>query len=165
VVLALAPAVRDATAITADAAAASSYTLQLSGDSTFAQATTVAGLVETFYTPQDPMDQMVCYWRVQALDPAGNPSGYQASPFRLWFFKAGDMDLSGQVNSADIIRLVNFVFKGGTNPLPCEAAGDVNCDLKVTSADIIRLVNFVFKGGEPPCDLGSLITNGDWNCP
>jgi hypothetical protein len=42
----------------------------------------------------------VCYWRVQAVDPAGNPSGYQASPFRVWFFKAGDLDLSGVVSSA-----------------------------------------------------------------
>ena len=62
------------------------------------------------------------------------------------------MNLSGTITSADIIGLVNFVFKGGDPPLPCVAAGDVNCGGTVTSADIIALVNYVFKGGLAPCD-------------
>lgn len=63
----------------------------------------------------------------------------------------GDMNLSNTINSADIIFLVNYVFKGGPIP-PCGGvAGDVNCAGGVTSADIIYLVNFVFKGGPAPC--------------
>jgi hypothetical protein len=64
----------------------------------------------------------------------------------------GDVDLGGTVTSGDIIYLVNFVFKGGPLPQPCEAAGDVDCGGSVTSGDIIYLVNFVFKGGPPPCN-------------
>lgn len=64
----------------------------------------------------------------------------------------GDVNLSGTVTSADIIVLVNFVFKGGATPQPCAANGDVNCSGAVTSADIITLVNFVFKGGAAPCN-------------
>jgi hypothetical protein len=64
----------------------------------------------------------------------------------------GDVNVSGTITSADIIGLVNFVFKGGAAPLPCTASGDVNCSGTVTSADIIGLVNFVFKGGASPCD-------------
>lgn len=64
----------------------------------------------------------------------------------------GDVNINGTITSADIIALVNYVFKGGDAPLPCEAAGDVNCTESVTSADIIYLVVHVFKGGPVPCD-------------
>jgi hypothetical protein len=65
----------------------------------------------------------------------------------------GDVNISGSITSADIITLVNYVFKGGLAPKPCQANGDVNCNGSVTSADIISLVNFVFKGGAAPCDI------------
>lgn len=76
----------------------------------------------------------------------------------------GDVNLSGSLTSSDIIALVNFVFKGGDTPQPCQAAGDVNCDGQVTSSDIIYMVNFVFKGGPDPCDVCTLIPD-TWTCP
>jgi glucose/arabinose dehydrogenase len=65
---------------------------------------------------------------------------------------AGDVNLSGEVTSADIIYLVNYVFKGGAAPLPVTSNGDVDCSGTITSADIIYLVSYVFKGGAPPCE-------------
>jgi hypothetical protein len=62
----------------------------------------------------------------------------------------GDVNLSGNINSADIIYLVNFVFKAGAVPKCSPTTGDVNCNGVTNSADIIYLVNFVFKGGTPP---------------
>jgi len=76
----------------------------------------------------------------------------------------GDVNLDGVITSADIIYKVNFVFKGGFKPLPCEGAGDVNCSGTVTSADIIYLVGFVFKGAAPPCDICEATGLG-WSCP
>lgn len=76
----------------------------------------------------------------------------------------GDVNLTGTLTSADIIYLVNFVFKGGPTPNPCEAAGDVGCNGTVTSADIIYMVNHVFKGGPAPCDVCTQIP-GVWTCP
>jgi hypothetical protein len=76
----------------------------------------------------------------------------------------GDVNESGTLTSADIIFEVNFVFKGGATPQPCQAAGDVNCNGSVTSADIIYLVNHVFKGGDAPCDVCTLIP-ATWTCP
>lgn len=76
----------------------------------------------------------------------------------------GDANNTGTINSADIIHLVNFVFKSGPPPLPCIASGDVNCSGNVTSADVIGLVNFVFKSGAAPCDVCNLIP-GVWGCP
>jgi len=76
----------------------------------------------------------------------------------------GDQNTDGLITSADIIQQVNFVFKGGFAPLPCEGAGDINCSGAVTSADIIMLVNFVFKGGAEPCNLCQAMGLG-WACP
>jgi len=63
--------------------------------------------------------------------------------------QAGDMNSDFTVNSADIIYLVNFVFKGGPAPV-LPATGDVNGSCTITSGDIIHIVNFVFKAGAPP---------------
>ena len=76
----------------------------------------------------------------------------------------GDVNVSGAVTSADIIVMVNHVFKGGPAPLPCAAAGDANCTGNLTSSDIITLVNFVFKGGPAPCDVCTIIP-AQWSCP
>jgi hypothetical protein len=62
----------------------------------------------------------------------------------------GDVNNNGTVTSADIIYLVNYVFKGGPDPLPTVDNGDTNCSGTVTSADVIGLVNYVFKGAPEP---------------
>jgi len=79
--------------------------------------------------------------------------------------RGGDVDMSGTVNAGDAIYLVNYTFKSGLQPLPCEAAGDVDCSGSVTSADIIALINYTFKGGAKPCDICGLVEDGTWTCP
>jgi M6 family metalloprotease-like protein len=76
----------------------------------------------------------------------------------------GDVDSSGVLASSDIIGLVNFAFKSGLPPVPCDAVADVNCNGSVTSADVIYLVNHVFKSGPPPCDVCALVP-ASWTCP
>jgi hypothetical protein len=76
----------------------------------------------------------------------------------------GDVNCSGSVTSADVISLVNYVFKSGALPCPCPAAGDINCNGSVTSADVIALVNYIFKGGPPPCNPCTIIPSL-WKCP
>lgn len=65
-------------------------------------------------------------------------------------YKPGDADRDNKVNLADIMYLVNYVFKGGAGPKPGDA-GDSNCDDNLNLPDITYLVNYVFKGGPPPC--------------
>jgi len=78
--------------------------------------------------------------------------------------QSGDVNQTNTVNSADIIYLVNFVFKGDVAPQPCASAGDINCSRSVTSADIIDLVNFVFKGQGLSCHVCDLFPT-NWECP
>lgn len=63
----------------------------------------------------------------------------------------GDTNFDRLVNSSDIIRLVNFVFKSGEEPT-LKPTGDIDCSGSISSADIILLVNFVFKSGAMPCN-------------
>jgi hypothetical protein len=66
-----------------------------------------------------------------------------------WWPVAGDVNGSGHISSADIIFLVNFVFKSGEPPVELDAA-DVNASCDITSADVIYLVNYNFKAGPVP---------------
>ena len=63
----------------------------------------------------------------------------------------GDSNGDVELNAADIIYMVNYVFKGGPAPL---GDGDVNGNGSVNAADIIYLVNHVFKGGPAPDCVG-----------
>ena len=66
------------------------------------------------------------------------------------FILYGDVNGDEVINSADVVYLINYLFKGGPPPEPLEA-GDVNCDGIINSADVVYLINYLFKGGPPPC--------------
>jgi len=60
------------------------------------------------------------------------------------------------IDVADIVLLVDFIFKGGDIP-GCPEEGNVdgiviNKDLPITVADIVYLVDYIFKGGPIPPD-------------
>jgi hypothetical protein len=69
---------------------------------------------------------------------------------KIGYYSPGDVDQSGTRTSADVVAIVNYVFKSGPGPKPQCVAGDTTGDCVVTSADIIYLVNYVFKTGPAP---------------
>jgi hypothetical protein len=71
-----------------------------------------------------------------------------------WFgiskaFTRGDVNGDGEINIADVILLVNYLFLDGPEPSPLEA-GDADCNGEVDIADVILLVNYLFINGPPP---------------
>jgi len=60
-----------------------------------------------------------------------------------------DPNNDGTFSVADVVFLINYLFKGGPGPDPLES-GDLNCDGKVSVSDIVYLINYLFKGGPPP---------------
>ncbi len=68
----------------------------------------------------------------------------------------GDPNRDGKQSILDIVFLVNFVFKGGPEPVPY-TLGNINCDFTpggidiINIVDVISVVNFVFRGGKAPC--------------
>ena len=76
----------------------------------------------------------------------------------------GDLVIDGVVNTQDLIYFINWIFKGGPRPVPCNAVADASRDGRLTASDLIHLIVYVFMSGpEPPeaCDMiGTL-----WSCP
>ncbi len=67
----------------------------------------------------------------------------------IGFYLLGDVVLDGVVNLGDVIYLINYLYRGGPEPLP-EWTGDVNSDGVINVGDLIYLVNYLFRGGPPP---------------
>jgi hypothetical protein len=131
------------------------YTLQYCLSTSFADPITVADIAESSYTvPEDVvLRDSSYYWRVEAVDLANNHSGYQANSCRFSIFLLGDVNKDHGLTVADVVFLINYLFKGGPSPDPL-MRGDVNHDGKVTIADAVFLVNYLFKGGPAPvCPL------------
>jgi hypothetical protein len=85
-----------------------------------------------------------------------NPYGGEASTSELFTVYepqtsclCGDAKDDGTINSADIVFLINYLYKGGPAPYPYEKA-DVNNDCVVNSADITYLLNYLSKYGPLP---------------
>jgi hypothetical protein len=76
----------------------------------------------------------------------------------------GDVNLNSTLSTSDIIVLVNFVLKGGPEPMPCIGNGDLNCNGTVSLSDIVVLINKVLKGGPNPCNVCDVIPSL-WSCP
>jgi nitrous oxidase accessory protein len=66
-----------------------------------------------------------------------------------WTPLCGDCNGDGVINSADVVYLINYLFKDGPAPVPLEA-GDCNADGVINSADVVYLINYLFKGGPGP---------------
>jgi len=75
----------------------------------------------------------------------GNPDLGMASAFMC-----GDANGDGQVDIADVVYLINYLFVGGPEPLPILSVGDANGDGTVDIADVIYVINHLFTGGPPP---------------
>lgn len=61
----------------------------------------------------------------------------------------GNADNIDNINVADLVYLVNYLFKGGPFPVTIQS-GDANSDLIVLVSDLTYLVEYLFKGGQPP---------------
>jgi len=61
-----------------------------------------------------------------------------------------DLVYDGGLSVADIVYLINYIFKSGPEP-PLVKCGDPNCDDEINVADVVYLINYILKGGPPPC--------------
>jgi len=62
----------------------------------------------------------------------------------------GDANGDGEINSGDVVFLINYLFKVGPAPDP-EGRGDLNCNGIINSEDVVFLIDYLFKNGpEPP---------------
>jgi len=62
---------------------------------------------------------------------------------------AGDVTGDHVVDIADVVFLINYLYKFGPAPDPPQR-GDLNGDSEVTLADIVYLINYLYRAGPPP---------------
>ncbi|KPL21264.1 MAG: hypothetical protein AMS23_09575 [Bacteroides sp. SM1_62] len=67
-------------------------------------------------------------------------------------FEHGDANADGNVTIADVVYMINYMFRSGPEPIPLET-GDVDGDNLCQIQDAVYLVNYLFKGGPPPINL------------
>ena len=61
----------------------------------------------------------------------------------------GDFDGNEGINILDIVYLINYIYKGGPEPIPLEAA-EVDGQPGMNILDIVYLINYIYKGGPDP---------------
>jgi hypothetical protein len=124
------------------------YRVDVDTQSSFATATVYDSVVtETLFAAGVLSPAQRYFWRVTVFDK-GDLS-VTSVVYTFINLLAGDVTSDGSVSSADIVGLVNVVFKGAPPPDPASVA-DVDASCTVTSADIIYIVNYVFKSGPSP---------------
>jgi bacillolysin len=65
-------------------------------------------------------------------------------------YECGDANGDHQINVADAVYIIAYVFRGGPAPTPVEA-GDATCNGTVNVADAVYIIAYVFRGGPAPC--------------
>ncbi len=87
------------------------------------------------------------YWKVTAYDLYC--STWSEEIWSFYVENYGDANGDGAVGAADVIFLINYLFRNGPPPNPL-ASGDENGDCEVNPADAVYLLNYLFRGGPPP---------------
>ena len=67
----------------------------------------------------------------------------------IFLSEYGDANGDGVINIADVMWMVNYLYKSGPYPASFDA-GDANCDRDHGILDILILINYLYKGGRPP---------------
>lgn len=75
--------------------------------------------------------------------------GISDDVFRVPDFLRGDCNQDGNVDLADGIRLLGYLFSGSTPFIGCEDGCDGNDDGVLDISDVVRMVNYLFAGGLP----------------
>jgi YVTN family beta-propeller protein len=65
-------------------------------------------------------------------------------------YAPGDANGDWEVNVADAVFLVNYIFKDGSGPASPGWRANANGDNDINVGDVVYLVNYVFKGGARP---------------
>ncbi len=91
---------------------------------------------------------------VQADDYLGKPVFRCAKAGLFPTYVFGDGTGDSVVDVADVVFLINYLYRGGNAPNPY-GRGDCNRDCQVDVADVVYLINFLYRAGAAPlkgCD-------------
>ena len=70
----------------------------------------------------------------------------------LCTYMCGDANRDELIDLGDVVHLINYLYKYGTEPLPEEAV-DCKRDEIVDQGDVVYLKNYLYRYGPPPCEM------------
>ena len=138
------------------------YRLEIANDSSFALVTEYDSLQGNGTFIDFPLCDSLAYgteyfWRVVAFDKRGMTA--TSNEIRFWTWLPGDLDHSHQINIADLVFLVTYMFANGPPAEPAFVM-DINGDCTAPDiADVIHLVQYMFSDGATPV-AGCLARSG-----
>ena len=108
--------------------------------------------VETCCIPDSTLDRCLSvYLSGDLSDSEGHLLPYRFHPGELclWWSKPGDASGDSLADLADVVFLVNYLYRYGPEPCMCEAA-DCNGDCVVDLGDLVYLIGYLFRDGPDP---------------
>jgi len=116
----------------------------------FAVQNVIFPVMDTLYSFTDKPTGLYTY-KVRARDAQRQWSVFsnRDMTFVKTAYVCGDANGDGNINVADAVYIISYVFRGGATPEPLEAA-DANGNGVVNVADAVYLVNYIFRGGPAP---------------
>jgi len=93
------------------------------------------------------------FWQAWFQSPS---LGHATAIRHIWYEHGiptcGDPNSDAEVSLADVLFLINYIFKGGPAPDKLET-GDVDDYPEINVGDAVYLINYIFKGGPAPCGI------------
>ncbi len=138
------------------------YRLEIANDPSFALTTDYDSIGGNGTIIDFPLCDSLAYgteyfWRVVATDQRGMTA--TSNEVRFWTWLPGDLDHSHQINIADLVFLVTYMFANGPPAEPAFVM-DINGDCTAPDiADVIHLVQYMFGEGPHPV-AGCLTRSG-----
>jgi hypothetical protein len=86
---------------------------------------------------------------------AGGDNAWKTNLYCILHFAGyyrGDVNVDGKYNVADVIYMINYLFKSGPKPIEFVDQMDVDSNHLSNVADVIYSINYLFKGGPPAID-------------
>ena len=124
------------------------YSLEYDVDPGFPDPTMVEDLGDTSWWAD--LARGTYYWRVKSVNECGKESPYQEPPHSFYVFASGDATNDGVVDVADVVHIINYLYREDVSPDPPES-GDASCDGIVNVSDIVWLISYLYKSGPAPC--------------
>jgi 4-amino-4-deoxy-L-arabinose transferase-like glycosyltransferase len=90
------------------------------------------------------------FWSVQIVSTVNLYR--QASPDEESEVEYRDITGDGITDLADLIYLINYLYRAGPRPRPLENA-NVNCDETLNAGDVVYLIRYIYRAGPSPCNL------------
>lgn len=121
------------------------------------QPTYVGMMLDDYPFTLAPHERHCNEYIIWAYDNTNPVNGLTFGRFLYWLMQTegyfrGNVNFDNSLSIADLVYMINYLFKNGPGLLPFDDQGDVNCDGRTSVSDVIFLLNYLFKNGDQPVD-------------